>query len=229
MDGGAMTDQLPVYTVTVFREDDLWVAVVDGLAGGATDVEHFEDLPEAVSDLIATLVDADRQNFWIDWHYRQGNHELTEIIQDLRQWEKQAQLSSQNRDAARIAAVEAMRNAGLSYREIADAIGTSHQRIGQLLDQNLPHIASSLKDYRFGTATMDSQWTPELARKLRNVVVHGVRVSGDHEYLSPIEAALVSLLDSARQLSPSARQGLLSVTAEVLEEVAADEEFLRYG
>jgi DNA-directed RNA polymerase specialized sigma24 family protein len=134
MDGGAMTDQLLVYSVLVSREDDLWVAVVDALPGGATDVERFEDLHDAVHDLIATLTDTEIENFRIEWRYRQGSYELTELILDLQQWEKQAEVATLNRDAARKAVVEAMRMAGLSYREIADVLGVSFQRVGQLVD-----------------------------------------------------------------------------------------------
>lgn len=65
-----MTDQLPMYSVVVSREDGLWVAVVEGLPAGATDVEKFEDLHDAVCDLIADLADIDPDSFWIDWHYR---------------------------------------------------------------------------------------------------------------------------------------------------------------
>ena len=66
-----MTDKLPVYSVTVSTEDDLWVALVEGIPVGATDVERFEELPEAVRDLISTLLDVEPDSFWLDWHYRQ--------------------------------------------------------------------------------------------------------------------------------------------------------------
>jgi hypothetical protein len=60
--------------VTISREDDLWVAVVADLPGGATDVEHFADLESEVPDLIAGLTDADpdADGFEIDWHYQHG-------------------------------------------------------------------------------------------------------------------------------------------------------------
>jgi hypothetical protein len=59
MDGGEVIDQLPVHSVVVSREDGLWVAVVQGLAAGATDVERCAELPGAVRDLIATLLDVE--------------------------------------------------------------------------------------------------------------------------------------------------------------------------
>jgi hypothetical protein len=219
-----MTDQLPAYSVSVSRENELWVAVVDGIPGGATDVERFEDLPNAVEDLIATLTDTDAGNFWVEWQYRQGDHDLTELIIDLRQWEKQAKIAALNRDAARSALVRAMRSAGFSYREIGDVIGVSFQRVGQLLD-----AADATVVYRVGTATLHSRWTRELADKLRNVAIHGVHLDAGKEYLSPLEAALVLLLDTARLVRPDSRRGLLSTTAEVLGDVAADDEFIRHG
>lgn len=85
-----MSDGLPIYSVTGSREDDLWVAVVEGLSGGATDVEHFDDLREAVHDLTGTLLDVEPGNFWVRWRFHQGSYELFDELQQLRQWEKQA-------------------------------------------------------------------------------------------------------------------------------------------
>lgn len=45
------------YDVTVTRDDNLWVALVDGV--GATDVEHFSDLDVEVRDYVAGVTDAD--------------------------------------------------------------------------------------------------------------------------------------------------------------------------
>ena len=128
-----MTDRLPTYSVVVSREDGLWVAVVEGLPAGATDVEKFEDLHDAVCDLIASLEETDPDSFWIDWHYQLGTQDLTVLIENLREWEHLAEHAARHRDVTRKAAVESMRSAGLSYREIADVIGLSHQRIGQLV------------------------------------------------------------------------------------------------
>ena len=55
------------YEVTVCREDNLWAAVVAGLATGVIDVEHFGDLEAEVCDLIAGLTDSDPDGFAISW------------------------------------------------------------------------------------------------------------------------------------------------------------------
>lgn len=211
-----MTDVLPVYSVVVSREEELWVAVVDSIPAGATDVERFEDLPDAVSDMIATLVDAEPDEFWIDWHYRQGDHDFTDLIEQLREWEKLAERAARNRDITRRAVVEAMHSAGLSYREIADVIGVSHQRVGQLL--STPQI-----DVAFPQHRVDVLLRPKWIRQLRNTAIHGGAVDGQP---SPFEAALIALLDSARRVPPDSRHDLLAATASLLDEASTDREFL---
>ena len=43
-----MGEHWPTYTVTVTREDGLWVAVVAELNPAATDVEHFDGRDNSV-------------------------------------------------------------------------------------------------------------------------------------------------------------------------------------
>jgi hypothetical protein len=181
------------------------------------------DLPDAVKDLIATLTDTEVGTFWIDWRYRQGSHELTDLILDLRQWDKQADVATRNRDATRKAAVTALVEAGLSYREIGEIIGVSHQRVGQLQKSN----QADNHYYRAGAATLDTIWTQEVVARLRSIAVHSADIGTGQEYLSPLEAALALLVDTARHVRPDTRKKLLSTTAEVLDDVASDEEFLR--
>jgi hypothetical protein len=216
MDGGEVTNQLSVYSVFVSREDDLWVAVVENLPAGATDVERFEELPEAVSDLISTLLDVEPNTFWIDWHYRLGEHDLTSLIGNLREWEDLAERAARNRDASRRAAMTSMRSAGLSYREIADVIGISHQRVGQLLSESGQHI-----DVQFPTAisVVHEKWT----RHVRNTALHGQAAEAQP---TPFEGVLIALLDSVLRARPDSRHSLLSTTAAVLEAAATDTDFL---
>jgi hypothetical protein len=217
MDGGEVTDKLPVYSVVVSREDDLWVAVVEDIPAGATDVERFEELPEAVRDLISTLLDVEADSFWIDWHYRQGNHDLTDLIEHLREWEDLATRAARNRDLSRKAVVESMRSAGLSYREIADVIGTSYQRVGQLLSDSGVDL---MAPHHGVTSIVQAKWT----RQLRNTVIHGATVEGQP---TPYEGVLIALLDSVRRVRPDSRRDLLSTTASVLKDAATDKDFLR--
>ncbi|RLK54147.1 hypothetical protein [Actinokineospora cianjurensis] len=193
-----MTDQLPVYSVVVSREDDLWVAVVEQLPGGATDVERFGELPDAVRDLVSTLVGVEPDAFWIEWRYQQGDADLTHVIETFRQWERLATQLSRHRDASRLAAVRDMRSAGLSYREIADVIEVSHQRIGQLLDKS---------------GVVDGA-----EKALAGVVIDGPG-SG---VATPFDMLVAVLLDSARRLPAASRSGLLATAASLLREASVD-------
>ncbi|GLW93945.1 hypothetical protein [Actinokineospora globicatena] len=202
-----MTERLPTYSVVVSREDDLWVAVVERLPGGATDVERFGELPDAVRDLIATLQGVEPDAFWIEWRYQQGDADLTQVIETFRQWERLAAQVARYRDSSRLAAVRGLRAAGLSYREIADVIEVSHQRIGQLLDKS-------------GDA--------DVAEKPPVSVVVEAAGDGDRSGVAtPFDMLVAVLLDSARQLPPASRPGLLATTASLLHQASTDESFLR--
>lgn len=64
---------MKAYTVTVARDDDLWVARIDGLPPGtvgAADYEHSADLHADVPGLIADLTDSEPSAFTIEWQYR---------------------------------------------------------------------------------------------------------------------------------------------------------------
>jgi hypothetical protein len=63
--GGRMT----TYAVTLSREEQVWVAVVAGLAGGTTETRQLDHLEADVRDLIASLTDADAGSFDLTWEY----------------------------------------------------------------------------------------------------------------------------------------------------------------
>lgn len=133
-----MTEGPRSHRVDVTREDGLWVAVVDGLPGGATDVEHYDDLDTEVRDLIAGLTDAEPGDLAIDWHYRQDDSEYTPAITTLREWEEKAAVAVATRDTSRRAAIDVMRRTSLSYRDIADVLGISYQRVAQIAQEPRP-------------------------------------------------------------------------------------------
>lgn len=121
------------YRVDVSRESSGWVAVVRGLPAGATEVDHFDELDVEVRDLIAGLADREPDSFDLSWHYRQGDVEYTRPVEELVHWREQSRQAAENAERARLEIITTLRAAGLSQRAIAEVIGTSHQRVAQLL------------------------------------------------------------------------------------------------
>lgn len=124
------------YTVTVTREDNLWVAVVDGLPKGvigAMDYEHFGQLHDELPELIADLTDTDPDSFVLVWRYEINGSDLTTQLQRLLTVEAELRRAQGEQERARKEALAALADAGLSQRAMADVVGVSHQRINQLV------------------------------------------------------------------------------------------------
>lgn len=65
-----MNAERPLYRVTASREDGLWVAIVDDVPAGATDVERVAELDDAVRDLVATYADLEPEDFNLEWCFQ---------------------------------------------------------------------------------------------------------------------------------------------------------------
>ncbi|AOS63058.1 hypothetical protein [Actinoalloteichus hymeniacidonis] len=128
---------LPVFVVRVSREDNLWVAVVDGLPGGATDTIRLDDIELETRDLIAGLTDREPSGFQLEWRFEQDGHDLTPMLSALRWREVEAATAAGLRDEARRVAIGALRGARLSLRAVAELMGISHQRVQQLTDERV--------------------------------------------------------------------------------------------
>ena len=129
----------PTYTVTVSRDENLWAARIDGLPPGligVTDVARCADLEVEVRDLVAGLTDTDPDAFDLTWHYAQDGHDYTTSFQQAHEWQRRLAEAEANRDRYRAAAAREMARAGLSQRAIGDALGISHQRVGQILTES---------------------------------------------------------------------------------------------
>jgi len=121
------------YAVTVTRDDNLWVAVIDGLSPGATDVERLADLEVEVRDLIAGLTDTDPDAFAIHWRYEVNGVDVTDKLGRFLAVDSELRDRMKEREALRAETVMTMAKAGVSQRVIADVIGVSHQRVHQLI------------------------------------------------------------------------------------------------
>jgi len=120
------------YTVTVSREDDLWVAVIPGV--GATDTPRFEELETEVLDYIAGMTDTDPEDLQLQWLYMVGNRDVSNIVRswlDAARAMHRLQESAAVHDQERLNLVREL-TGPLSQRTLADMLGLSHQRVNQL-------------------------------------------------------------------------------------------------
>lgn len=125
------------YDVTVSREGSLWTAVVDGLPPGvvgAMDYDTFADLHSGLPWFIADLTDAEPGDFAINWRYEINGYDVTEALHSLAKATEEFQRVHTTQEQARKAALNALADAGLSQRAMAEVLGVSHQRVNQLVN-----------------------------------------------------------------------------------------------
>jgi hypothetical protein len=122
------------YTVTVSREEPWWVAVVGGLAGGATEVRRLNQLETEVRDLIAGLTDSSEDAFELDWNYDLPP-ELARPVRQFVEARARRQAAEHDYAAAQQRAVDALTAAHVSVRDAAELLGLSYQRVAQIRPQ----------------------------------------------------------------------------------------------
>lgn len=121
---------MTTFDVTVFREDELWVADIADL--GVTDMFNFAELDPQVRDYISGMTDAEPDSFALRWHFRAGEDEVTAPIEELSKVEAELAALTARHDELRREIIRRMSAAGLSQRAIGDVLGLSHQRVNQL-------------------------------------------------------------------------------------------------
>ena len=131
------------YTVTVSREEPWWVAVVDGLPGGATEARRLSQLETEVRDLIAGLTDTTEDAFDLDWSYDLPP-ELARPVRQFVAARTRRQAAERDYATAQAHAVDALTAAHVSVRDAAELLGLSYQRIAQVRPQ--PRTADRGRD-----------------------------------------------------------------------------------
>ncbi|MFL1380329.1 MULTISPECIES: hypothetical protein [unclassified Nocardiopsis] len=125
------------YTVTVTRDEDLWAVHIDGLPKGvigAIDYIHFSEIRAEVPEVVADLTDSSPEDFTIIWRYELDGRDVTEELSSFIEVEERFHRVIEEHESGRSRALEAMQEAGLSQRTMADVVNLSHQRVQQLLN-----------------------------------------------------------------------------------------------
>ena len=122
------------HQVRVSREGHWWVAEVDGVPGGATEVRRLTELDTEVRDLLSGLLDLAKDEIELDYDFRTAfgadaadawKHFLAERDELYR---RQSELDEQRRTIVR-----ALHDLGVSTRDLGELLDLSHQRVSQLL------------------------------------------------------------------------------------------------
>jgi predicted XRE-type DNA-binding protein len=139
----------PTYTVTVTREDNLWVAVVtDGLEEGfvgANDFERFADVDPGMREVIADLTGIPPAQFNVTWRYEFNGENATALVLEFQEANRIAEDMVEWRDKVRSHLVSELGRT-LSQRAIADLLGLSHQRVNQIAHAPSPDFSLELPE-----------------------------------------------------------------------------------
>ena len=124
---------MTTYDVTVFREEELWVADIPALSA-ATDVLYFAELDVEVRDLISGLNDVEPDSFDLRWFYRATEDGPAEPLDQLSQVSTVLAELDVRYDALRREIIGRLSEAGLSRQAIGDVLDVPRQRVDELAD-----------------------------------------------------------------------------------------------
>ena len=115
--------------VVVRRDPDdrsAWLANVAGARGAHTFGRSLAEAKRHAVEMVALWYDAAPEDVQIEWDVRMG--ELAKPVSQAKAAMAHAEADRQRRDAA----VRALTEAGMSYRDVAELLGLSHQRVAQI-------------------------------------------------------------------------------------------------
>jgi hypothetical protein len=121
------------YHVVVTREKPFWVAVVQGLPGGATESRSVALLDGEVRDLVSGLTDVDEDTVELTWDYGAAFPEdVAAVLGQVRAAREDLERSRDEYERLQHDAVAGVRGEGVSMRDAAVLLNLSHQRISQI-------------------------------------------------------------------------------------------------
>lgn len=122
------------YTVRVSREGRYWVAEVDGVPGGATEVRRLVELDGEVRDLLAGLLDVEEESLVLRYDFSPAFGDETARAWERFEREREELYAQQRRvEEDRLQVIRELREQGVSMRDVGGLVDLSHQRVAQLL------------------------------------------------------------------------------------------------
>ncbi len=117
------------FKVTVRRDPEdatAWLVNVAGTPGAHTFGRSLAEAKRHAVEVVALWFEIESEDFEIDWDVKLGP--LAAPVRQARAAMAHAEADHRRRDEA----VRALTEQGLSYRDIADLLGLSHQRVAQI-------------------------------------------------------------------------------------------------
>ena len=117
------------FKVTLRRDPEdsrYWLANVVGEPGAHTFGRSLAEAKRHTIEVVALWYELEPDQVEIDWDVRLGD--LAAPVKQARTAIAHAEADRARRDAA----VRALKDAGVSYRDIAELLGLSHQRVAQI-------------------------------------------------------------------------------------------------
>ena len=108
------------------EDDSAWLVNVAGARGAHTFGRSLAEAKRHAVEVVALWFDLEPDQFQIEWDIRLG--ELSRPVSQAKAAIAHAEADRERRDAA----VRALTEAGMSYRDVAELLGLSHQRIAQI-------------------------------------------------------------------------------------------------
>lgn len=122
-----------VFTVTVERDGRFWHIWSPDVERG-TSARNLREVDEMARDLIALMLDIDPRSFELDVRIELPGDAATVLEEARRQRERAAAANAHSAYLVRSVALN-LSDAGLTVRDIGDALGVSHQRAQQLVQE----------------------------------------------------------------------------------------------
>lgn len=108
------------------EEANIWLAKIPNERGAHTYGRSLAEAKRKAVEMVALWHDIDPRNVHIEWDIRLGD--LSRPVTQAKAAIAHAEADRERRDAA----VRALTDAGLSYRDVAELLGLSHQRVAQI-------------------------------------------------------------------------------------------------
>ena len=119
------------YTAKVWREGKFWVVTVDGLPM-ATQARNAREVMELTKDFIASLTEQPESSFEVEYQFDLPA-EVTEALQRAEHLQREAEVARKAAASEARRAARALKDSGLSLRDVGFALGISFQRAHQLI------------------------------------------------------------------------------------------------